>query len=195
MVFKEGWPRWSALFLSLEKKSCTDVRLVCIVITSPHEKGARMPRKNFYVADADVPVYEKAKDYIGDSISGFIMDALKKLVHDKEDIGKELTPIRLWVGKENEVFDVKTGEYIGFTGRFLGSGTVDGDSMIQYELYETRKGNFLLYIVEDDKTGTITSAYDTYKEYPEVTKLNLPSKLLKEAEATLRNFKCVELDI
>ena len=61
-----------------------------------------MPRKNFYIADADVPVYEKAKEYIGDSISGFIVDALKKLVHETEDRGKDLIEIRLWIGSKDE---------------------------------------------------------------------------------------------
>ncbi|GFO57602.1 hypothetical protein GMSM_46090 [Geomonas sp. Red276] len=157
-----------------------------------------MPRKNFYIADADVPVYEKAKEYIGESISGFIVDALKKLVHEKEDRGKELVEIRLWVGSKDDAWDISSGEYVKFTGRLLGTGRHDifDDKVVDYELFETRKGSYLLYRIEEQHgSGTSIYSYNIYKEYLEVTKLNLPSKLLAEAEAKLKDFKCVELDI
>jgi hypothetical protein len=155
----------------------------------------QMPRKNFYVPDAEVEVYEKAKEYVGDSISSFIMDGLKKLVNDMEAKAKSLNEIRLWVGEENDVFDSKTGEYVKFIGRLLGQGTIDDISSHVFELYETKKGNFLLHTVHDNNQGLSTSSYSIYKEYKEVTKLNLPSSLYKEAETKLGNFRCVELDV
>lgn len=156
------------------------------------------PRKNFYVNDADIPVYEKAKEYVGDSMSGFIMDALKKLVHEREDRGKDLTDIRLWVGHSDQAYDLSSGEYIKFSGRRLGSGKFDAidDQITEYELYEARKGNFLLYITNyDEQAGTKTTRYEIFKDYLEVCRLNLPGKLLSEAEEKLKDFKCVELDI
>ena len=155
-----------------------------------------MPRKNFYLSDVDVPIYEKAKEYVGDSLSGFIVDSLRKLVQEREDRDKELADVPLWIGEEDRKLDIKTGEYIKFRGRLLGTGVFGHvDIEIKYELYETRKNNFLLYMIETKIGVTVTSSYKTYKEYAEVMGLGLPAKLLSEAEAKLKDFKCIELDI
>lgn len=156
-----------------------------------------MPRKNFYLADADVPIYEKAKEYVGDSLSSFIVDALKKLVQEREDRGKDLVEIRLWTGREDHEWDLHSGEYIKFTGRLLATGDNEiAEYSYNYQLYETRKGGFLLYTKSySERERATESSYRTFKDYIEVTKLQLPSRLFQEAEAKLKDFKCVELDI
>jgi len=155
-----------------------------------------MPRKNFYLSDADAEIYEKAKEYVGESLSGFIVDSLRRLVQEREDKDKELTEVRLWIGEQDRKLDIKTGEYVKFRGRLLGTGLfVHVDIEVEYELYETRKNNFLLYMVETKMGVTVTSSYKTYKDYAEVLNLKLPAKLLNEAEAKLKDFKCIELDI
>ena len=107
------------------------------------EQGAiAMPNRTIYVADADVPIFEKAQKLTGDNLSAAIARALRVFVEQEEakQGGFEDVPIK--VGKGRPFLQQH------FRGRLLAWRhiRISNDARIlTLSVYQTAKGRFAVY--------------------------------------------------
>ncbi|HXE96193.1 MAG TPA: hypothetical protein VN642_07300 [Dongiaceae bacterium] len=160
-----------------------------------------MPRKNFYISDADEKdVYQKAKDLAGDSISSVIVDALRQYVYSREAAAKEMDPIIIYEGQIDHRHNVSTGTNLRFTGKELATykpGTDELDLVVVYKLYYTLKGKFLVWKGSFNRDSEIeictrSKAYDSFRE---VSEGGYPGELISQAVKQMPDVACEELDI
>ncbi len=121
-----------------------------------------MPNRTIYVADADLPIFEKAQELAGDNLSATIAQALHRFVESVEAREKGFEEVTVKVGKI-------APSYKRFRGRLLAKGHVrePDDSFrvsinkhgskamaseqndardISYRVYQTAKGKLALYV-------------------------------------------------
>ena len=98
-----------------------------------------MPNKTIYVADADMPLFERAQELAGGNLSATITRALRRLVELEE-------------GKLDgfEEITVRVGPGTGRRQRFIGvllaeMGRSTKDRVEQFRVYRSRTGKFVLY--------------------------------------------------
>ena len=109
-------------------------------------EGASMPNKTIYVADADLPLFERAQELAGGNLSSAIAQALRQYCTG-DTSQNTATP-------EGEEIVVKVGRNGAFIQkRFHGHQiakqfvpTQNGSRQIYYHVYLTTKGNFALHI-------------------------------------------------
>jgi len=159
-----------------------------------------MPRKNIYFSDSDLEYYELAKKYAGDSLSLTIVQGLKDFVWKKQMEEKSMEEVTKFIGENVAIAGFSTGQNIKFIGKKISSGVVEAgvQRYLQYELYYTRKGQFLLYEVDNEADFKYTTSYKLYRDYNELNNKTLPSGMLKEAADNLKQFNfeaCEVLDI
>jgi len=101
-----------------------------------------MPNKTIYVADADLPTFERAQELAGENLSATIVAALRRFVAAEESRASGFSEIVVKVG-ENSLFSQKQ-----FNGRELAKlrlqdpHTGRATSLV---VYETAKGRLALY--------------------------------------------------
>ncbi|WP_376796720.1 EXLDI protein [Thermogemmatispora sp.] len=103
-----------------------------------------MPNRTIYVADADLPIFEKAQQLAGGNLSATIAAALRRFVEREEARRAGFEEITVRVGKVARV-------YKRFWGRLLARGLTrqpERGREISYRVYQTRKGKFAVYIRE-----------------------------------------------
>jgi len=101
-----------------------------------------MPNRTIYVADADVPIFEKAQELAGENLSATIAGALRRFVEAEEARASGFEEITVKVGKIAH-------SYKRFRGRLLAKGRVfeqNDTRRIVYEVYQTVKGKLALYV-------------------------------------------------
>ena len=101
-----------------------------------------MPNRTIYVADADLPIFEKAQELAGDKLSATIAQALRRFVEAEEAKVSGFEEITIKVGKVAR-------SYKRFQGRLLAKGRVREQNetrRIVYEVYQTAKGKLAVYI-------------------------------------------------
>jgi EXLDI family protein len=104
-----------------------------------------MPNKTIYVADADLPLFERAQELANGNLSAAIVTALRAYVE-----GESETP----GGSDDEII-VKVGSggtyhRQRFHGRLLGKQTIaspDQSQTTHYKVYQTAKGKYAVYAV------------------------------------------------
>ncbi len=80
-----------------------------------------MPRKNFYIKDHDLELFEKAEQLAdGDNLSATIVEAVRQYVSRKEAEAQEMEEHAFEVGRWSE--HDKNTQRIKFYGRLLASG-------------------------------------------------------------------------
>lgn len=107
-----------------------------------HQEVTRMPNRTIYVADADVPMFEKAQQLSGGNLSSTITEALRRFVETQEVRASGFEEVTLKVGKH--VHSLKR-----FQGRLLAKGSVPEKNetrKVSYNVYQTPKGNLAVYI-------------------------------------------------
>lgn len=101
-----------------------------------------MPNRTIYVADNDLPIFEKAQKLAGDNLSAAIAQALRYFV-EKEEAGRSgFEEITIKVGKGRPYLTKK------FRGRVLAKRRTQvqsGARMLTFVVYQTAKGRFALY--------------------------------------------------
>ncbi len=100
-----------------------------------------MPNRTIYVADADLPIFEKAQRLAGDNLSATIAHALRRFVTTHQVHGAGFQEVTVQVGTI-----ASTAKR--FTGRSLAKGRIGGRadaSRTTYEVFQTVKGRFALY--------------------------------------------------
>jgi len=102
-----------------------------------------MPNKTIYVADADLPLFERAQELAGGNLSAAIANALRQFVDEQE--ARTVGEIILKVGR-NSAYTQKR-----FQGRHIAKQSAtahSGSQSISYNVYLTAKGNYAVYIRE-----------------------------------------------
>lgn len=103
---------------------------------------ADMPNKTIYVADADLPIFERAQELAGENLSATIVHALRRLVAVEEAMARGLGEITLKVGSH--------GTYVNkaFMGRELARRRARDErthEIVSQVVYQTTKGRLVLY--------------------------------------------------
>lgn len=101
-----------------------------------------MPNKTIYVADADMPIFEKAQELAGDNLSSTIVQALQRYVEAHEHQQAGFHEITLRVGSD-PAYTLKR-----FTGRLLARGQYqNADRRWQdiFQVFKSLKGKLVIY--------------------------------------------------
>jgi len=102
-----------------------------------------MPNRTIYVADADLPIFEKAQKLAGDSLSAAIAQALRYFVENEEARRSGFEEITVKVGKGRPYLTKQ------FRGRLLARRRFrvhNGTRLLTLVVYQTAKGRFAVYI-------------------------------------------------
>ncbi len=103
---------------------------------------ATMPNRTIYVADADLPTFEKAQQLAGDNLSATIVQALRRFVEAEEARASGFQEITVAVGKGRPYVQKR------FRGRLLTKRRLALGSkarMLVLEIYQTAGGRFAVY--------------------------------------------------
>jgi len=107
-----------------------------------------MGRINLYVSKELEPVYEKAKEFAGDSMSSLFGEFLKNYVVDKECELNGMQEIKLFLGFEDYGLNTSSLTGIKFIGTFLaGCNTrnFEDNDDAELKVYLTKKGQLLVW--------------------------------------------------
>lgn len=105
-----------------------------------------MPNKTIYVADSDLPLFQRAQELFGGNLSATITRALRRLVELEE--GKL---------EGYEEITVRVGQGSGHRQRFIGVllaelGRSTKDRVEQFRVYRGRTGKFVVHV---ERTGEV----------------------------------------
>jgi hypothetical protein len=101
-----------------------------------------MPNKTIYVADADIPIFDRAQELAGDNLSSTIVQALRRYVEAHENRQAGFQVITLRVGSSG-AYTMKR-----FTGRLLARGqyrNADRRWRDVFEVFKSFKGKIVVY--------------------------------------------------
>lgn len=101
-----------------------------------------MPNKTIYVAEADLPIFEKAQELAGGNLSATIAQALKRFVEIEGGKPEGFRTVTIKVGRGGN-YQTKQ-----FSGRLLAkyrSSEREQTMVHVYEMYQTAKGKLALY--------------------------------------------------
>lgn len=101
-----------------------------------------MPNRTIYIADADVPIFEKAQKLAGDNLSAAIAHALRAFVEREEVRQSGYEDITVKVGKGRPYLQQQ------FSGRLIARRhlRISNDArQLTMSIYQTAKGRFAVY--------------------------------------------------
>lgn len=101
-----------------------------------------MPNRTIYVADADLPIFEKAQHIAGDNLSATIVQALRRFVETEEARVSGFEEITVRVGKGRPYLRKQ------FQGRLIAKRRLpvqDGTRWLVLVVYQTAKGRFAVH--------------------------------------------------
>jgi EXLDI family protein len=101
-----------------------------------------MPNRTIYVADADLPIFEKAQKLAGDNLSAAIAQALHYFVEKEEAKRSGFEEITVKVGKGRPYLTKQ------FRGRLLAKRRIrvqNAARLLTLVVYQTAKGRFAVY--------------------------------------------------
>jgi EXLDI family protein len=101
-----------------------------------------MPNRTIYVADADLPIFEKAQKLAGDNLSAAIAQALHYFVEKEEAKRSGFEEITVKVGKGLPYLTKQ------FRGRLLAKRRIrvqNATRLLTLVVYQTAKGRFAVY--------------------------------------------------
>lgn len=103
-----------------------------------------MPNKTIYVADDDLPLFQRAQELVGGNLSGAVVTALRRFIELEEGRQEGHEEVVLKVG-HNGVRQVR------FAGTLLTEWREMGDEgFARIRVYRSRKGKFVLH-TQDSK--------------------------------------------
>ena len=159
-----------------------------------------MPRKNFYLSESDEEYYQLAKKYAGESLSSIIVQGLKAFVLRKQMEERSMEEVVRWIGDQESETGIKKGQNIKFVGKKIGDGEIvrsDNSKVVTvYELYYTRKGQYLLYkTINDYENKASYSEHKVFSNYNGLMTVRLPASIIEGVEKNMPDVVCEELDI
>ncbi len=101
-----------------------------------------MPNRTIYVADSDLPIFEKAQQLAGDNLSATIVQALRRFVETEEARASGYQETTIAVGKGRPYIQKQ------FRGRLLIKRRLalsNKARVLNLEVYQTVHGRFALY--------------------------------------------------
>jgi len=101
-----------------------------------------MPNKSIYVPESELPIFERAEQIAGDSLSSTILQSLRDFVKAHEHTPHGFGEVTLKIGK-------KVHAHKRFVGRLLAKGHFGDEDDRYYELfevYQTPGGKIALYV-------------------------------------------------
>ena len=101
-----------------------------------------MPNRTIYVADADMPIFEKAQHLAGDNLSAAIAQALRSFVEREEARQSGYEDITVKVGKGRPYMHKQ------FRGRLLARRRIsisNAARLLTMNVYQTAGGRFAVY--------------------------------------------------
>ena len=101
-----------------------------------------MPNRTIYIADADLPIFEKAQKLVGDNLSAAIAQALHYFVEKEEAKRSGFEEITVKVGKGHPYLTKQ------FRGRLLAKRRFriqNGSGILTLVVYQTPKGRYAIY--------------------------------------------------
>jgi EXLDI family protein len=105
-------------------------------------EASHMPNKTIYVADSDLPIFERAQELAGENLSATIAGALRRYVKAEEARARGFDEISLKVGSHRN-YTVKR-----FMGRELARRRERDEAMrrvVTETVFQTAKGRFAVY--------------------------------------------------
>ncbi|MGW4771440.1 EXLDI protein [Nocardia sp. NPDC004278] len=109
-----------------------------------------MPNKTIYVADDDLPLFQRAQELVGGNLSGAVTTALRRFIELEEGRLEGYDEVVLRVG-HNGVRQVR------FSGALLGEYRDVNEERIEHvRVYRSRKGKFVMH-----------AQYSNWDEYPQ----------------------------
>lgn len=128
------------------------------------EGHSGMPNKTIYVADTDMPTFERAQELAGGNLSATIVQALRRFVEMEE--AKE-SGFRELVIRVGSIAPTRKK----FLGRILAKGQTrehNGATTVTYKVFLTMRGKFALHIADSANTsGTEWWEYKTQHDRPD----------------------------
>ena len=105
-----------------------------------------MPNKTIYVADIDLPLFQRAQELTGDNLSATIVRALRRLVEIEEGRAEGF-----------EEITVRVGTGVGRRQRFVGVLLVEWSRSTSereetYRVYRSRSGKYVLHLKRSAET-------------------------------------------
>ncbi|MEV0028897.1 EXLDI protein [Nocardia sp. NPDC050793] len=108
-----------------------------------------MPNKTIYVADDDLPLFQRAQELVGGNLSGAVTTALRRFIELEEGRQEGYDEVVLRVG-HNGVRQVR------FAGTLLGEWRDMNDKRAEHlRVFRTRKGKYALH-----------AQYSNWSEFP-----------------------------
>lgn len=120
-----------------------------------------MPNRTIYVADADVPIFERAQELAGENLSATIAAALRRFVAAAEARNSGFEEVTVKVGKN-------VHSYKRFMGRLLAKGRIrsqDYTREVSYSVFQTQKGKLVVYIKDYPNWNYWSDAGKHYKDW------------------------------
>ncbi|WP_280232400.1 EXLDI protein [Nocardia cyriacigeorgica] len=121
-----------------------------------------MPNKTIYVADDDLPLFQRAQELVGGNLSGAVVTALRRFIELEEGKQEGFDDIVLRVG-HNGVRQVR------FEGALLGEWRDVNDTRMEHiRVFRSRKGKFVLhsqYSNWDDLTDVPNHGWKDWKSW------------------------------
>jgi EXLDI family protein len=119
-----------------------------------------MPNKTIYVADTDLPLYEKAQALAGGNLSAAIANALKRYV---SEAGEESSEIVVTVTEDGAQTKKRFRGHLVVEQRVR---TPDGARSASYRVYRTEKGRYAVWSrIEPDWSGKQWQDWAGYSDW------------------------------
>ncbi|MGV9613304.1 EXLDI protein [Nocardia xishanensis] len=113
-----------------------------------------MPNKTIYVADDDLPLFQRAQELVGGNLSGAVTTALRRFIELEEGRQEGYEELVLRVGHNG-------ARQVRFAGSLLGEWRDINDKRMEHlRVFRTRKGKFALH-----------AQYSNWSEFPTDTNI------------------------
>jgi EXLDI family protein len=99
-----------------------------------------MPNKTIYVADDDLPLFQRAQELVGGNLSGAIVTALRRFLEIEEGVRAGYEEVVLPVGPDGVRKQRFLGRPVADWTRFTETGVNE-----RYRVYQGRSGKFVLH--------------------------------------------------
>ncbi len=162
-----------------------------------------MPNKTIYIADNDLPIFEKAQALAGSSLSAVISQALHNFVQSQESGKHEFQQITVKVGQDG---NLRGQRFLGrLITRYRARDRKNHRQRI-WQVFQTAKGRFAVYIRDEpywDELGDEDYAHADYEisgtlevyDTLEALKIHLPADLYTVIQLSLTGDEVEILDI
>lgn len=113
-----------------------------------------MPNKTIYVADGDMPLFQRAQELVGGNLSAAITTALRRLIEWEEGRLEGYDEIVVKVGPG-------VGRKVRFSGVLLGEwGRATPKGLVEeYRVYRSRTGKYVVHLKRSDEYTSTTSGW------------------------------------